>query len=72
MVPPATKMPPPDANLPHGATADALLPVTRELSSVSVALRLSAIPPPFDCTAAARLSLTVESAISIVPQLSSP
>jgi len=70
--PPPTKMPPPDVNRPYGGAAEALFPTTRELSSVSVAFASSTMPPLFDCTADAWLSLTVVESSVIVPQLSIP
>jgi len=68
----STKMPPPEAKRPFGATAAAVFPVTVEFRIVSDAPASSTMPPPLDCTAEAWLSLTVEFSIVIVPQLSIP
>src|SRR3954447_25346064 len=69
---PSTKIPPPEAKRPLGATAAAVLPVTVELRSVSEEPDSATMPPPFDWTAAAWLSLTVVFSSVIVPQLSIP
>src|SRR3954468_10834679 len=66
------KIPPPETKRPQGGAAEAEFPSPCERRSVNVAPCSARIPPPFDCTAEAWLSLTVESTSVIVPQTSIP